>query len=1013
MPQKQDECLDIKRLLTKDEIKYIVSFIIPQRGIPLDTAASVVKSEKKKLTRQLKTQKVYPKQIHEIRKMVESQYMSSKVTPGESVGVIGAQGIGEKQTQSTLNSVDWAENLLYIKNGSIVIEPFGQMIDNVLKENIDEVKHIEENRTEFLNISDKWYVPSCDENGIAGWHRIEAVTKHLPIGKLVKVTTSSGRTVTATQAKSFLVWNGEKFANTLGSDVKVGDIMPTTSNLMRHENTIQEYFEMNSIFPKEKYLYTDEIIKARSHRFCGKKEWIERNGKEFTVPYNRPDTCFGRRNDYFLTCSPGLIYIHTSSAFVSHIPSKIHLNNDFGFFVGLYLAEGWCTKTFVGISNNDDYIRNRITNFCDMYGITYHLVTSNGKNVRKGISNDLKIHSTLLARFFKKVCDTGSANKKIPEFVYTAPDNFIKGLIDGYYSGDGTINKKDGSVVVSSASEYLITGVSFLLSYYGIHGHLSNWKTDKNNIGSKNIKRTYSLRISNGYAQIFAKNFNMSEKNKQERLQTITLTKKYMYIKDRLQKQFPDRDIYFDKVVSVEYIDGTTDYVYDITVETTRNFQLWNGLNCRDTFHHAGQGDKTVTTGVPRVEELLNATKDPKAINCIVYMKDKHSSIADIRKTIGHEVVELTFDKITKSYDIVINKEPEKWYESFKIIHGDNFTKYTDCVSLKLNMDLLYEYKLNMESISEIISTNYSDMVCVFSPDNIGQMDIFVDTSNIDLPENRMVFIDSDNAVEVYLEEVVQPILSKIIICGIPGVNDIYFQDNPNKFETAGSNFQTILGLPFVDSSQTISNNVWDIYNTLGIEAARMFLIEEFMSLMEGINRCHIQLLVEKMTHSGSIASISRYTMRNEDSGPFSRASFEESMDNFVKAGMYGQEESTRGVSASIICGKRANIGTGICDLKMDVKALPNAVRVLHDVQEHEEFEKKTMDMNEFNRVMSKQAEKIEPKPAPKKVQKRLMKKIEKPDSDSDEEVVVKKKKDKKPKKKDEECVEQMGYLDM
>jgi intein/homing endonuclease len=269
------------------------------------------------------------------------------------------------------------------------------------------------------------------KNGMCNWYKIEAVTKHLPIGKLVKVTTESGRTVTATQSKSFLVWNGENFANILGSDIKVGDALPTTYTLLKPETT-QNYFDMESIFSKEKYLYTTELIKARKYKESGEFKWWKNHiGKDFILPYKRPDTCFGKRNEYFMNCKPGLMYIHTSNSFVSHIPDKIPLDNDFGFLIGIYLAEGWVTKTFIGISNNDEVIRRRVINFCDRYGITYHLVTSGGKNVRQGTSNDLKLHSTLLARMFKIICDTGSKNKKVPEFAYTAPKKFIEGLIDG------------------------------------------------------------------------------------------------------------------------------------------------------------------------------------------------------------------------------------------------------------------------------------------------------------------------------------------------------------------------------------------------------------------------------------------------------------------------------------------------------------------------------------------------------------------------------------------------------
>jgi hypothetical protein len=923
-----------KRLLTEYEIENILSFIKPQGSIPIEAAISIVTENKKQLREQLKSMKIYPEIIPSLRNMIEQQYMEAKIQAGESVGVIGAQSIGEKQTQTTLNSVDYTDKILYVLNDKAIVEPIGKMIDELLEKNKESIKLYQNNNTEYLELPEGYFIPSGNENGYNEWLRIEAITRHLPNGKLVKVTTQSGRTVMASQCKSFLVWNGEKFVDTLGSEVKIGDILPTTKN-MPMVNNPTKYFDMSTIFPKDKYLYSTEVIKAKNCKEKYPSDWFSRcNGKNFITPYKRGDNLFGRRKDYYMKMTDGLVYIHTSSKIVSHIPDKILLDNNFGFLIGIYLAEGWCTKTFVGVSNNDEVIRKRVTDFCDCYGVTYHLVTSKGKNVRNGTSNDLKIHSTLLARMFKIICDTGSSNKFVPDFAFTAPKEFITGLIDGYFSGDGCVTKT-GSITVSSVSEQLIQGISFLLSYMGIFGRFSTFQQKKNNVGSKNIKRTYLLDIKNGFCQKFAKEIKMTEGNKQKRLEEITLKKNFRYKCGRIQEKYPkDRDVYFDTIVNIEFVEATNGLVYDFTISKTKNFNLFNGLNLRDTFHKCGSGEKTVITGVPRIEELLNATKDPKSVNCIAFMKDKHKSIYDMRHTIGHSIVEISFQKISKSYEIVVDKTPEKWYEAFKILYSDEVTQFSDCVSIKIDMDILYEYKLDLEIISKIISEKYSDMICVFSPDNIGQIDIFVDTSDINLPDNRVLFINSDNVKEIYLEEVVQPILYNIIICGIPGIRSIYFNDDENSFETNGSNFQELLGLPFIDSTKTISNNVWDIYNTLGVEATRQFLIEEFMSIMEGINKCHIQLLSEKMTFNGAISSISRYTMRNEECGPMGKASFEETMDNFLKAGLYGEQEETRGVSASIICGKIAHIGSGVCELIMDVKALPNHVPVLSQIVE-------------------------------------------------------------------------------
>ena len=279
---------------------------------------------------------------------------------------------------------------------------------------------------------------------------------------------------------------------------------------------------------------------------------------------------------------------------------------------------------------------------------------------------------------------------------------------------------------------------------------------------------------------------------------------------------------------------------------------------------------------------------------------------------------------------VVMNKDYEKWYDTFKILYNDKFTNYKHCISIELNPKILFKYRISIEYIVDIIESNYDDLFCVFSPNNYQKIDIFIDVSNIKFDEKRLLFVNETNFEEIYIDECVQPILEKIIICGIPNISAIYFTSEKDEWfvETEGSNFKKLLGHPIIDMTRLESNNVWDIYETLGIEAANEFLVNEFLSIMEGINKCHVKLLVEKMTYAGTISSISRYTLRKDESGPMSRASFEESVDNYLKSAFAGDVEKINGVSASIICGKRAKMGTGMVELKIDIRNLPDSTPI-------------------------------------------------------------------------------------
>jgi DNA-directed RNA polymerase beta' subunit len=352
-----------------------------------------------------------------------------------------------------------------------------------------------------------------------------------------------------------------------------------------------------------------------------------------------------------------------------------------------------------------------------------------------------------------------------------------------------------------------------------------------------------------------------------------------------------------------------------------------NTQSTLNTFHKAGQNEKSVTQGVPRFQELLNATKQLKCVNCKIYFNEGNKTIQELRNTVKHQFAYLTLNDISEKILIRMYKKKESWYEIFAELFNDRFQNHHHCVSIKVSKPILFKYRIYLNDIVNKIEEEYDDLHCVISSEDVGQIDIFVDMSKIKFTESQLSFVTQENMQEIYMDECVLPKLKTMNLFGIEGINNIYFVNENNEWilETDGSNFKKLLGHKLVAMEKLQSNSVWDIYDNLGIEAARKFLIGEFHSIMEGINICHVKLLVEKMTFTGTIASISRYTLRKDESGPLSKASFEESVDHMVKSAFAGDVEKTRGVSASIICGKRASIGTGFVDLKINTnKLIPN-----------------------------------------------------------------------------------------
>lgn len=144
--------------------------------------------------------------------------------------------------------------------------------------------------------------------------------------------------------------------------------------------------------------------------------------------------------------------------------------------------------------------------------------------------------------------------------------------------------------------------------------------------------------------------------------------------------------------------------------------------------------------------------------------------------------------------------------------------------------------------------------------------------------------------------------------------------------DTDGSNLRTLLSRDDIDPTHTISNDVNEILSTLGIEAARNFLIREFIQViaMEGsyVNPRHVTLLVEFMTNQGRLVPITYSGLQRQPAGALSKASFERSMDIFKEAAAFGRIEQAGNVSTSISIGQRAPLGTGFFDINIDQEVL-------------------------------------------------------------------------------------------
>jgi intein/homing endonuclease len=521
---------------------------------------------------------------------------------------------------NTLNSVTYDTHIM-VRNSQkeIFKKKIGEFTEEQTKLS-KKIDYMKDKDTTYAELSEYYEVPSATENGETVWRRIEAVTQHPVVNEdgtntMLKVITKGNREVTATKAKSFLQLIDGKIQQVHGKDLKVGDYLPCSRKPLEYKET--HILNTREILPPTEYIYGSELEKAR--KVVDEYQWWKKHsGKTFILPYNRSDSAYlvlnenskqsDRKTNIY---KDGFVYTKTNSICNYTIPENIPLDYDFGYLLGAYAAEGCMTKHQISIANNDIEYFKPIINWCEKHNITTKVYRNENKIQQGWTSQDVRIYSTVLCRILSNLCGNLSHNKYVSEKIVFSNKECILGFLDAYIGGDGCIlrynttkdndNKiyKYTGISMASVSYELLLDVQIMLKNLDIIGKINKpKKIESNNRGTlpENIHQGYELLVKNKQGQKLAALLNIKIKEKQEKCCEL-LKENFKYEYSLSETVIPNiidgnltmeqrnermKDVEFDEIVSIEEVQNPTQYAYDLTVEDTRNFDLYNSICAAD-----------------------------------------------------------------------------------------------------------------------------------------------------------------------------------------------------------------------------------------------------------------------------------------------------------------------------------------------------------------------------------------------------------------------------------------------
>ena len=411
-----------------------------------------------------------------------------------------------------------------------------------------------------------------------------------------------------------------------------------------------------------------------------------------------------------------------------------------------------------------------------------------------------------------------------------------------------------------------------------------------------------------------------------------------------------------------------------------------------NTFHYAGVASKsTVTKGVPRIEEILSLSENPKNPSCTLYLKEqdrtnrlKAQSIATmIEHTKLKEVVEsvqIYFDPNDEDTSIMEDREMlSQYYEFEKMLNGYDVVdpeemareKSKWIIRMVLDSETMLDKNITMDDVNFVLKNVYKDDVhCVYSDYNSDNLVFRIRLNNVLKKEKlkKMAPKSLDQSDEIYmLKNFQENLLNNIVLRGVKKINKVILRKSLDELEkkedkyvkqetwvldTVGSNMIDLMALDYVDFTKTTSTNIMEIYNVLGLEAARQTIYNEFVEVMEDsyINYHHLSLLCDRMAYKTKLISIFRHGINSDDIGPIAKASFEETPEMFLKAARHGELDHMRGVSSNVMCGQEGYYGTSSFQVILDI----DKMKTLEAAEELEKDEKEELD-EMFNAMENKE----------------------------------------------------------
>jgi len=361
-----------------------------------------------------------------------------------------------------------------------------------------------------------------------------------------------------------------------------------------------------------------------------------------------------------------------------------------------------------------------------------------------------------------------------------------------------------------------------------------------------------------------------------------------------------------------------------------------------NTFHSAGTVKAGATQGVPRIHELLAVSKSPKNPLNFVYLDPEASGSQDQAIMMQRAIQRTTLRDVTKHVRLYYDPYP---LDERTVVPEDReiLQSFQAFSAGKPECSSPWVMRLELDD-TEMAARNLQDMVAVETALRNSGLRI-VECVHSDANSGKLVMrilFDFASVYNLLTLRFMEERVLDVVISGASGVGRVY----PRKVEkelvwdesvagwscktqwvldVEGANMYELMGFKNVDKTRIFSNDIHEVMDVFGVEAARQALCDEFEEVFAEayVNYHHLSVLLDAITYQGRLVSADRFGMKKVDNGVLAKSSFEETSKTLFNAAVAAEYDDMTGVSANIMFGQKPPAGTGFVKIFLDETRLP------------------------------------------------------------------------------------------